>query len=77
MQKIYSTVPLSGKVTSNRATDGGAMSLPCGKRDRRVLPDSVRKQRKRSFERRAASILSMLEGEGRHALVDMFLASGV
>ncbi|KAI2501579.1 hypothetical protein MHU86_12850 [Fragilaria crotonensis] len=77
MQKIYSTVPLNRTVTANRDADGGGASLPGGKRNRRVLPDNVRKQRKRSFECRAASILAMLDGEGRQALVDMFLASGV
>ena len=77
MQKIYSTVPPNGKVTSNRDADDGDASLPGGKLDRRVLSDNLRRQRKSSYECRAASILAMLEGQGRQALVDMFLASGV
>ena len=77
MQKLFSTPARNGKVPSNRTADSFGMSLPVGKRGHRVLSVNAREKRKRSCEQRAASILAVLAGDGRQALVDMVLASSV
>ena len=85
MKKIYCTgfdgsavVPHNRKVNLNRVADGGGTSLPVAKKQgHRILSDKARKERKKSCEQRAASMLAILAGEGRQALVDMFLASSI